>query len=490
MSKIHRDNGGLAISIAPITGMKECILVHRDDGHACLYHNQAALDPEDIDLNAYPLLPHARIWKSSIKPGEILLMPHGTYHQCRNVAPCLSYSRFHLDGVNLRAFLHSMMDGDAPELHPDEVLWNATRELIDVVDKASDEKRSVDDKLEKAVDALRALRNIAKEVTRKLQVRQMVKGVNPSPNVLSSSVNIDGDAENWQSLVDDVDMSLHELRYRFNKKIPTFKRRRSIGKKILALPAMPFRGKFKPSEKELRQGRNEPVVAFECPTDRGFLALPKALSEISPEDKKRVDDTIESIVAGGDLTVRIEGRKCPAKVIEVMANARAACISFEDLPSLYNDFVPCDLLRTSSVGGSCLVEPSPEDIRPGKLFVCLMGKDEYRGVVQHVKCGRLFRCKLDFGNGYSIDKLIDPESILSVEGNGAEEKSKIPKAQSVSIETALSDLTKETHGKASPGPSASSPEQNPNIEKAKAYLQGGQLATMKSSINNSNSCEL
>jgi hypothetical protein len=417
MSKIHRDNGGLAISIAPITGEKECILVHRDDGHACLYHNQAPLDPDDIDLNAYPLLPHARIWKTTIKPGEILLMPHGTYHQCRNVTPCLSYSRFHLDGVNLRAFFHSMMDGDAPELHQDEVLWNATRELIDVVDMASDEKRPVDPELVKAVDALRALRNIAKEVTRKLHVRQTVKGMNPSTPVVSSSVNIDGGADQWQSLVDDVDMSLHEFRYRFNKKIPAFKRRRSIGRKILALPALPFRGKSKPSEKELTQGNNEPVVAFECPNDRGFLALPKAPSELSQADKKAVDDAADSIVAGDDLVVRIEGKKCPARVSEVMDNARVAWISFEDLPSLYNDFVPCDLLRTPSVGGSCLAEPPPEDIRPGKLFVCLMGKDEYRGVVQHIKCGKFFKSKLDFGNGFSVDKVIDPESILSVNGH-------------------------------------------------------------------------
>jgi hypothetical protein len=446
MSKIHSDNGGLAISIAPITGVKECVLVHRDDGHACLYHNEAPLDPNDIDLNAYPLLPHARIWKTSIMPGEILLMPHGTYHQCRNITPCLSYSRFHLDGVNLRAFLHSMMDGDAPELNQDEVLWNATRELIDVVDKASDEKRPVDEAVFKAVDALRALRNIAKEVTRKLQVRQMVKGMTPSSPVVSSSVAIDGDAENWQSLVDDVDMSLHEFRYRFNNKIPSFKRRRSIGRKILALPALPFRGKSKPSRKELNQGRNEPVVAFECPTDRGFLALPKAPLEVSPADRKQVDDSIESIAVGDDMMVRIEGRKCPARVTEVIANARAAWISFEDLPSLYNDFVPCDLLRTPSVGGSCLAEPHPEDIKPGKLFVCHLGKDEYRGVVQHIKGGWMFKSKLDFGNGHTVDKLIDSESILSVTRNPKRpaendqkenkyKRRKVPKTRAASTET-------------------------------------------------------
>ena len=49
-------------------------------------------------------------------PASIIASPQGTYHQCRNVKPCLSYSRFHLDEVNLPAFLQSLFDGDATEL--------------------------------------------------------------------------------------------------------------------------------------------------------------------------------------------------------------------------------------------------------------------------------------------------------------------------------------------------------------------------------------
>merc|ERR1711865_979419 len=159
--------------------------------------------------------------------------PHGTYHQCRNLLPCLSYSRFHLDVINLRAFLQSLFDGDAPELRQDEVLWNATQELIQVIEKATDEKRQVDPQLIDAVDALIALRNITREITRKLHVRQTVKGISSTNSTsLLSSVKIDGDAEIWQKLVEDID----------NKKLPSFRRKRLRGKKILALPAMAFQG--------------------------------------------------------------------------------------------------------------------------------------------------------------------------------------------------------------------------------------------------------
>ena len=68
---LHVDPGGLDMTIAPITGRKECILVHRDDGD-CLYGLDAMLDS---DVDEYPLLNQARIWKTVIKPGEILLMP-------------------------------------------------------------------------------------------------------------------------------------------------------------------------------------------------------------------------------------------------------------------------------------------------------------------------------------------------------------------------------------------------------------------------------
>merc|ERR1712238_446319 len=51
MSKLHKDNGGLAITIAPIVGEKECILVHRADGSNCLYHL-------DVKLNQINLYSH------------------------------------------------------------------------------------------------------------------------------------------------------------------------------------------------------------------------------------------------------------------------------------------------------------------------------------------------------------------------------------------------------------------------------------------------
>ena len=90
MSKLHNDPGGLDILIAPIVGEKECILVHRDD-RGLLYDLKPSL--EQVDLHKFPMTAFARMWKTVVKPGEILLMPYDTFHQCRNVTKCLSYHR-------------------------------------------------------------------------------------------------------------------------------------------------------------------------------------------------------------------------------------------------------------------------------------------------------------------------------------------------------------------------------------------------------------
>ena len=203
LSKLHKDPGGLDISIAPIVGEKECVLVHRADGSNCLYHLSASLN--DIDLHQYPLLSQAKIWKTTIQPGEILLMPHGTYHQCRNVTPCLSYSRFHLDTINLLPFIESLINGDAPEIDQEEILWNLTTELISKVDTAFDHTQSLvkqhgimkDDISEDLVDTvniLRTLRHFVREIARRHEIQLTLKGA----EVKSDHC--------FGTLVDDVDM--------------------------------------------------------------------------------------------------------------------------------------------------------------------------------------------------------------------------------------------------------------------------------------------
>lgn len=72
-TRLHVDHGGLDITIAPIYGTKLCTLIHRDDAPDCFNVKNTKMDMSDLNQN--PLLSQARIWQTTIKPGEILLMP-------------------------------------------------------------------------------------------------------------------------------------------------------------------------------------------------------------------------------------------------------------------------------------------------------------------------------------------------------------------------------------------------------------------------------
>eukprot|EP00559_Dactyliosolen_fragilissimus_P006172 CAMPEP_0184870614 /NCGR_PEP_ID=MMETSP0580-20130426/38140_1 /TAXON_ID=1118495 /ORGANISM="Dactyliosolen fragilissimus" /LENGTH=1203 /DNA_ID=CAMNT_0027372785 /DNA_START=128 /DNA_END=3740 /DNA_ORIENTATION=- len=392
MSKLHKDNGGLAITIAPIVGEKECILVHRADGSNCLYHLEAKLD--DIDLDTYPLISLARIWKTVISPGEILLMPQGTYHQCRNLTPCLSYSRFHLDLVNLLPFIQSKLDGDAPELGHNDVIWNSVTELIKKVDFAVDETQrclkdnvdlpKLDNQVISAVNTLTTLRHVVRELSRQLGVRRAVKGnssTNPiiistatffgqkeermpslkgnssngqtsplHPNIERSHSSEDDD-QDWDLLVDDIDLCLHEFQHRHLKKIPTYFKK---GTKFLKNLMSPKRKKGSTS-----------IVAYNTDLDNAYLSLPYLSKRSHSFEDKIVWNDLQ---VGDKIIIRLQEKEAPADVLLIESNLPCAYVSFDDYPSLYDEFLTLDTLRLPNYGEKGSRIPD-EQIKPGMVVI-------------------------------------------------------------------------------------------------------------------------
>lgn len=139
-SRLHRDKGGLAILIAPIVGQKEVIMVHREDTHR-LY--QCRANVYNPDFGEFPLSSFIRAWKVVLEPGDILVMPANTYHAARNLTPCLSYSRFHLDEVNLPLFVQSFLDVDCASMPHAQMIWNMTLECMKVLDRATEDERNL-----------------------------------------------------------------------------------------------------------------------------------------------------------------------------------------------------------------------------------------------------------------------------------------------------------------------------------------------------------
>lgn len=385
MSKLHRDDGGLDILIAPIVGKKECVLVHRSDGGSCLYHLEAKLD--SVDLQSYPLMPLAKIWRTAIEPGEILLMPHGTYHQCRNLTPCLSYSRFHLDTVNILAFLQSMINGDAKELAHEEVIWNSTSELIKNVDaftdkvqhhvKSSDTRANVplDPSTIKFVKTLRTLRQICCEIARRKNVQITVKGQSSaiSAGQDDNTANDMGRAasrnsttytfESWDKITKDVDMCLHEFRHRLMPKIPRFRPRRIKDPKSVPL-RLNVSDQYPAVIRDSEDEDSTPVVVFGNDLEKQFFNLPNVQAH---ERDSSLSGDVE-LNKGDCVTIQLLGKSIKGRIFDIKPEMNAALLSYEEYPEIYDEYQPYDSLRVP-VSGEAADEIRPNDVKPGLVVV-------------------------------------------------------------------------------------------------------------------------
>ncbi|KAK1744924.1 chromodomain-containing protein [Skeletonema marinoi] len=377
-----KDPGGLEISIAPISGQKECVLVHRDDSR-CLYHLTASLD--EIDLQRFPLLSQARVYKTVIKPGEILLMPNGTYHQCRNVTPCLSYSRFHLDTVNLLPF---KVD-EVVDLVQDRVL------AYRVTDVVTGDTRET-------VETLLALRNFIREVARRDEVNKAVKGPGDK-----SKEELKPELHDFGVLAADVDVCLHDYRYRESKEIPKLKSRK--GKVLTNTLSKGVRKNCVGRDLNKFMIDNKPVVVFNSSLENNYMSLRNADVEkhYPLANKHKVGKALIGKLTIGDmLACRLEQKCVKAEVLEVVPQMKAAYISFEDYPSVYDEYQPFDLLRVPSGD-----EITHNDIKPGLVVLDFSNTNEYRAVVQSTIDGPMVRVKLIVSQ-HTLTRLVSPAMIL------------------------------------------------------------------------------
>lgn len=115
--------------------------------------------------------------------------------------------------MNLLPFVQSLVNGDAPEIDHGEVLWNLTSELIKRVDGVFDKVQSrvkagldegdlISGEVVETVDTLRTLRHFVREVARREEIRQIVKGGSGQ----DSDKGKKSEEHNFGMLVDDVDM--------------------------------------------------------------------------------------------------------------------------------------------------------------------------------------------------------------------------------------------------------------------------------------------
>jgi len=100
-----------------------------------------------------------------------------------------------------------------------------------------------------------------------------------------------------------------------------------------------------------------------------YMSLKKAdVNVLYPNaSKKKVGEKLMGTLAVGDMVnVKLEQKVVKAEVLEVVSQMHAAYMSFEDYPSLYDEYQPTYLLRTPDRG-----EIAPNDLKPGLIVLDL-----------------------------------------------------------------------------------------------------------------------
>ena len=284
----------------------------------------------------------------------------------------------------------------------------------------------VGEDIAKAINTLRSLRHIAREVARKLDLRESVKGTRDAmPGPSAGASRIDGGKETWFAMVEDIDYCLHEFRFRFSKEVPPIAFSRPKGKKRFALPSTLMRSKRDDSTNVTiyngyqRVENNEdgsPILAFSTDLERGYILLSKAPPPMDENERRELNTKISHLALGDTIMVKIKNKMCDAVIMEIRTQQNAAFISYESYPGLYDEWLPSDLLRDVS-GGKAEV-PLGDLKKPGKVVIGLVGdkREEYRGMVKSFNCGLLVRAKLNFRAGIHVERWVDSESILGVGG--------------------------------------------------------------------------
>ena len=93
-------------------------------------------------------------------------------------------------------------------------------------------------------------------------------------------------------------------------------------------------------------------------------------------------------------------------VQELIPSMKAVLLSFEDFPSIYDEWVPHDRARFPSAA-----EIAPDELRPGLTVIDMSNSNEYRAKILSIYDGPAIRAKLSVSQ-HEMTRLIVPSMIL------------------------------------------------------------------------------
>ena len=185
---------------------------------------------------------------------------------------------------------------------------------------------------------------------------------------------------------------------------------------------------------------NKPVVAFNSSLENNYTSLVNAdVEKHFPDagEKNVGEGLIRQLVPGDKIFVRLEQKFVKAEVIEITEQMKSAYISYEDYPSVYDEYQPVDLLRLSS-----RAEIPDDDLKPGLLVIDLSNSNEYRGRILSTLNSAMARVKIVVSQ-HEMIRLISPAMILG-------RYAPLQKRSKITTETAAIESTTIEHEDSAP----------------------------------------
>jgi hypothetical protein len=200
---------------------------------------------------------------------------------------------------------------------------------------------------------------------------------------------------------------LHEFRYRQSKIIPPFKARRGKALKN-TLSGGSRKDVIKRDMSKFGVG-SKPVVAFNTSLENNYMSLVTAdISKHFPHAArdKVGESLIAELVPGDKISVKLEQKHVKAEVVEILPQMKSAYLSFEDYPSVYDEYQPYGLIRLPTGA-----EIPPEDVKPGMVVIDLSNSNEYRAKILSTVNGPMARVKLIVSQ-HEMTRLVSSSMIL------------------------------------------------------------------------------
>jgi hypothetical protein len=303
------------------------------------------------------------------------------------------YKRFHLDMINIRAFLESMLAGDAPEVVHDDVIWNATTEMMDRVDKyvtlvrgggdmATNNNSQVpnydDNDIQKTIHTLQHLRLVCQEVAIQLE-RNKRNPKTKKNNKFLEKAN-DGEAHYWPRMVQDVDNTIHDFTHRHEKDPPKFKIRRLV---VRANGddddsssssdddddndnSVPKERKLQKTDtakkkKNTKQRQDKVVIT----SDLGRLKTSfQELPQLQPFQEDLVIADSCSVKVEDKILVRLaNNHQAEGSILTISEQIRSFYVHYEDLPTYFDEYQPVDCTtQNMDIPGPCEPSSSSHDV--------------------------------------------------------------------------------------------------------------------------------